>query len=137
MSATEDTAVLARLRADAWLTAATFDDEVTPEERPQRYALVTSNAGVQTAQRLTQAVKATTARREITYTIRSVGTTRAQAIAVADRVAAQLLGFIPTVSGRRCWPIRHAISRPAQKDTDPNPPLWYCVDEFDLTSDPG
>jgi hypothetical protein len=48
----------------------------------------------------------------------------------------QQLDYTPTVAGRQCGSLRHAASQPVQIDRDVSPPLYYCVDEFDLTSDP-
>lgn len=69
-------------------------------------------------------------------TVHSVGTTSEQAQLVAERVMAQLLDYTPTISGRSCRRIRHAASRPVALDEGVSPPMYFCVDVFDLSSTP-
>ncbi|WP_223690109.1 DUF3168 domain-containing protein [Leifsonia poae] len=128
-------AILARLREDTVLQGFTFEGVVLPdvqENRPQRYCTIFTNSGYRTVERLSGPSATAT----FTYTIHSVGTDPQQAQAVAERVFAQLLDYTPTVVGRQCGRLRHAASQPVQVDTDVKPPLYYCVDQFDLTSDP-
>lgn len=123
-------AILTRLRQDSVLSTATFEGVVT--DRPQRYCTVFTNSGYRSVERLAGPSATAT----FTYTIHSVGSTPEQAQAVAERVFAQLLDFTPTVANRQCGRLRHAASQPVQKDSDVTPALYYCVDQFDLTSDP-
>lgn len=122
-------AILSRLREDSVLSTVTFEGAVT--DRPQRYCTVFTNSGYRTVERVT----GPSATAEFTYTVHSVGSTPMQAQAVAERVFAQLLDYVPTVEGRQCSRLRHAGSQPVQQDFDV-PDLYYCVDQFDLTSDP-
>lgn len=123
-------AILARLRADAVLAGVTFEGVV--EDRPELYCSVFINSGYRTSERFTG--PAVTA--EFTFTIHSVGTSQDQAQFVAERVFAQLLDFSPTIAGRTARRLRHVVSRPAELDRDVTPPLWFVVDQFDLTTDP-
>lgn len=123
-------AILARLREDTVLSTVTFEGVVT--ERPQRYCTVFTNSGYRTVERLAGPSATAT----FTYTIHSVGSDPQQAQAVAERVFAQLLDYVPTVAGRVSGRLRHAASQPVQLDTDVSPALYYCVDQFDLTTDP-
>jgi hypothetical protein len=124
-------AVLERLRADAVLADSTFDGDVTGS--PERYCNVYVNNGVRDQTRFT----GPQSRAEFSFTIHSVGTDRKQAQLVAERVFAQLLDWTPTVPGRQCLRMRHAVSQPVQKDPDTaDPTYWYGFDVFDLISDP-
>lgn len=122
-------AILARLREDSVLASATFEGVVT--DRPQRYCTVFTDSGYRTVERLA----GPSATALFTYTVHSVGSTPDQAQAVAEHVFAQLLDFTPTVAGRLCGRLRHAASQPVQQDPD-IPDLYFCVDEFDVSSDP-
>jgi hypothetical protein len=124
-------AVLARLGEDEILAGSTFDGDVPGQ--PERYCNVYVNNGVRDQSRFT----GPQSRAEFTFTIHSVGTDRAQAQLVGERVFAQLLDWTPTVPGRQCFRMRHAVSQPVQKDPDTaDPAYWYGVDQFDLISDP-
>lgn len=68
------------------------------------------------------------------YLTHSVGETPEQAQLLAEHVAAQFLNWVPAVSGYRCSRLRHPTSPPTQLDRDVDPPLFYCIDEWDLTS---
>lgn len=123
-------AIIDRLKADPFLAAITFDGLVT--DGPSHYASVFMNNGYREAERLTGPPVTAT----FTATIHSVGTTPDQAQLVAEHVFAQLLGHTPTVTDRQCRRIRHAASQPVQADRDVTPWIWFCADQFDLTSDP-
>lgn len=128
-------ATLARLREDDVLTDSTFEGLVAPDEngdRPQRYLSVFSDNGEYEAGRATGPAETVT----FTYTLHSVGTDPQQARAVAERAFAQLLGYRPTITGRRCGRYRHTYSQQIQIDDTAKPPLWFGVDEFELTTDP-
>lgn len=123
-------AVLARLREDSVLSGVTFQGVVT--DRPDRYVTMFMDSGDWTQQRLTGPQGTAT----FGMTFHSVGTTAEQAQFVAEHVFDKLLGYTPNVPARACWRIRHVSSQPVQLDQDVNPPLYYCVDVFNLTSDP-
>lgn len=121
-------ALLDRLKEDAVLAPVVFEGVVT--SRPNRYVTLFTNSGVREAERFTGAQLTSTQ----SFTVHSVGTTPDQAQFVAEKVFAQWLDWTPTVAGRVCRRVRHSSSQPVQLDADVSPPLYYCVDEFDVTS---
>lgn len=123
-------ALLARLRAHPILAAATFDGVVTGD--PQRYANVHGNIG----RRTSWSLRRRQGRLEYTFTIHSVGRDPAQARAVGMAVGEQLADWTPVVEGRTCYPLVHAVSQPIFSDPDADPPVWYGVDQYDLSSLP-
>lgn len=123
-------AVLARLREDPALADKVFEGVV--QNRPPVYCTVFANNGFREVERFTGPQSTAT----FTFTVHSVAADPSKAQQVAEHVFTQLLGFTPTVAGRRCRRIRHAVSRPVEADKDLSPWLWFCVDEFDLTSEP-
>lgn len=122
-------AVLTRLREDSVLTDSTYEGVV--EDRPARYCTIYVNSGRRTAERVTGGQTTAT----FTFTIHSVGTAPDQAQLVAERVFNQLLDWTPDVPGYRCRRIIHAASYPTQRDPDGLPPVYFAVDEFDLTTE--
>lgn len=123
-------AVLSLLRADATLAGIVFQGVVT--NRPARYVTVYTNNGPREVSRLTGPQSAVT----FTYIVHSVGQTPEQAQWVAEKVYLQLVDAVPNVPGRVVSPIRSVSSLSVQIDRDIDPPLWYCVDEFDLHTEP-
>jgi len=123
-------AVRARLEQDAVLATCTFQGVVT--ERPQRYCTFFINSGFREQHRQT----GPDARADFNIVVHSVGSDPTQAQAVAERVYGQLLGFIPTVAGRRCTRVRAVSSQPSQRDDTVQPSVFYSVDEFTFLSDP-
>jgi hypothetical protein len=123
-------AIVARLKEDQILAAATFQGVVT--NRPARYCTVFIDSGARAVERFNGLQSEAT----FGVTVHSVGTTAEQAQLVAERVMAQLLDYRPTVTGRDCRRLRHVSSVPVDLDTDTTPPLYYSVDQFDLTSSP-
>lgn len=123
-------AILDRLRAHPDLAAIVHDEEVT--EASGNYVVVYTNTGRDTGYRFSGPSMVT----EYTYTVHSVGASRRSAIWVAERVRAQLVNWIPTVPGRQCGRLQHPVSRPIAVDRDGERPLWFAVDQFDLTSSP-
>lgn len=128
-------AILERLRANGVLADATYEGLVLPDadgNRPQRYVSVFTNSGHRSIERLSGPSSTAT----FTYVIHSVGSDPWEAQAVAEHVFAQLLDFTPNVPERICGRLRHVSTQPVQMDDDSTPALFYCVDEFDLTTDP-
>jgi hypothetical protein len=125
VSAEGDAAVLARLRSDPQLADAVF--EGTVENPPGRYVSVFSPLGADTPDRFTGPSNVNTT----TYTIHGVGRTIEQAKWVGRRVNALLKDWTPPVIGARR--VQHPVSREPQLDRAANPPLWYVVDQYDLT----
>jgi hypothetical protein len=117
-------------RAHPILADFTFDGIVTGD--PQRYANVHGNIGRRSSWNL----RRRQARADYTFTIHSVGEDPAQARAVGQAVLAQLIDWTPTIPGRSCFPLDHAVSQPIFRDPDANPAVWYGVDQFDLSTLP-
>jgi hypothetical protein len=123
VSAAGDAAVLARLRSDSQLANAIYEGTVT--NPPTRYASVFAPLGADTSDRLGGPSNVN----DTTYTIHSVATTVEQAKWVGRRVVGLLTDHVIPGVGR----LTHPVSLPPRLDTEANPPLWYLVDQFDLT----
>jgi hypothetical protein len=124
VSAAGDAAVLARLRSDSQLANAVYEGTVTTP--PERYVSVFAPIGVDSGDRLAGPSNVN----DTTYTIHSIGRTVDQAKWVARRVNALLKDFEP-IPGK--GQLTHPVSRLPQLDREANPPLWYLVDQYDLT----
>ena len=59
------------------------------------------------------------------------------ALAVAGRVRACLLGVIPVVQGRVCYPILHAAGPPTSRDEKTQRAVFDQIDMYEFTSQPG
>jgi hypothetical protein len=125
-----DTAFEDRIREVPALQAAVFDGEV--DGRPQMYVLVHSNRGIARPDRLAGPAL----RRRQTYWVHSVGASKKQADAVAEKVIGQLVDFILTVEGYTCERITHEASEPVQKDDSRQPDVYFGVDQFDFYTTP-
>lgn len=79
-------------------------------------------------------VQQATSDAEYLYTVRSVGSTADAALATASVVATQLVGFVPTVTGRACGAIWLDDGGPVQMDESLNPPLFYVDSDYGLRS---
>lgn len=123
MSAAGDAGFLARLRSDAQLANAIYEGTVTSP--PERYASVFSGLGSDSTDRLAGPSNVN----DTTYIVHSVGRTIEQAKWVGRRTSALLTDYVIPGVGR----ITHPVSRPPQLDKDGPVPLWYLVDEYDLT----
>ncbi len=123
-------AFLRKVRANDALAGDAFEGEVTGN--PDRYANVFHDTGFWTG----HDAHGNPVDVEVTFTVHSVGTTREQAVWVSDRVRAAVLGWRPTVDGRRCWKVTSAGSQPVQKDTDVTPPKFFAVDRYVMRSTP-
>jgi len=123
MSAAGDTAVLARLRSDAQLASAVYEGTVT--DPPARYVSVFAPIGSDVSDRLAGPSNVN----RTTYTIHSVGRTIEQAKWAARRVQGLLTDHVIDGVGR----LEHPVSLEPQIDRTANPPLWYLVDQYDLT----
>lgn len=124
------TAVLDQLKADTELAGFVFEGDVTGD--PERYVNVWHDTGFYSAHDFTDAPVDV----EVTFTIHSVGDSRWQAVWGSGRVTAQLLHFVPTIDGRRCWAITGAGSQPVRRDDDVSPPKFIAIDRFVLRSTP-
>jgi hypothetical protein len=123
-------AVLARLRVDPVLAGCTFQGVVL--NRPERYVTVHSDNGFREQDRFAAGQLTQT----FSFTVHTVGRSPEQSQALAERVYAQLLGVTLVIPGRRARRIRSVVSRPTALDRDVDPPLFYGVDVFELTSEP-
>jgi hypothetical protein len=59
------------------------------------------------------------------------------ALAVAGRVRARLLGVIPVIAGRTCFPIVHSDGPPTIRDEKSQRPVFDQIDMYQFTSLPG
>jgi hypothetical protein len=123
VSAEGDAGVLARLRSDAQLADAVYEGTVT--NPPARYVSVFSPLGADSSDRLAGPSNVNST----TYTIHSVGLTVEQCKWVARRVQGLLTDHVIDGVGR----LTHPVSLPPQLDHKANPPLWFVVDQYDLT----
>lgn len=102
------------------------------EEMPERYVVLHSNRGVARPDRFTGYSR----RRRKTYWVHSVGLTKKQSEAVAEKVLARLLNRRLQVEGWTCDPISHEASQPVQDDQSSKPTKFFGVDQFDLYTSP-
>jgi len=123
MSAEGDAGLLARLRSDAQLADAVYEGTVT--NPPARYVSVFAPIGSDDSDRLGGPSNVN----ETTYTIHSVGRTVEQAKWAARRVQSLLTDYVIEDVGR----LTHPVSIGPRLDRDANPPLWFLVDQYDLT----
>jgi hypothetical protein len=123
VSAEGDAGVLARLRSDAQLADAVYEGTVT--NPPARYVSVFAPIGGDATDRLGGPSNVN----ETTYTIHSVGRTVEQCKWAARRVQGLLTDYVIEDVGR----LTHPVSLPPRLDRDANPPLWYVVDQYDLS----
>jgi hypothetical protein len=68
------------------------------------------------------------------FTVRSVGVSVDAVFAESEKVQAQLVGFVPTVPGRNCRPVKFTGADRIKTDTSVKPALFYVDDEFELRS---
>jgi hypothetical protein len=67
----------------------------------------------------------------------SVGGNAKAARIVADRVRVALLDVVPTVAGRKCFPIRREDSQPPQRDESTGTTVMDQIDTYRAESIPG
>jgi hypothetical protein len=68
--------------------------------------------------------------------LHQVGANDTAARAVAQRCAGVLLDVTPVVSGRECWPIRHEMNQPPERDESTGRLVMDQVDTFTFSSIP-
>lgn len=66
----------------------------------------------------------------------SIGGSADAALSVAYRVRAALLGVIPTITGRVCFPVRHDDSVPADRDETTGSDVYDQIDVYSFASMP-
>lgn len=123
-------AVFARLRSDVELAADVFDGDVTGD--PERHVNVWHDTGFYEAHDYTD----TPGPVEVTFTLHSVGRSRWAAVWASDRSRSLLLGWVPSIDGRRCWRIASAGTQPVRKDPDVDPVKFIAIDRYTLRSIP-
>jgi hypothetical protein len=123
-------AFLARIRTGETLSRIVY--EGTVKDRPNRYVSVFTDSGLHEAERWTGPQSTSTQ----TFVVHSVGSTPDKAQEVAELVQRQVIDHVLVVEGRTCRRIRHESSQPIQLDQDIDPELYYCVDEFAVTTSP-
>lgn len=140
MTAKHDDAFIALIRADTALADAVFDgalygtdgSRLSVANAPSRYVVVHSNRGVVRPDRFTGPAR----RRRKTYWVHSVGLSKKQSEAVAERVLARVLNQRLLVDGWVCDPVMHEASEPVQTDDSVKPARYFGVDQFDLYTSP-
>lgn len=131
MTRKHDEALLDLIRQIPALSEFVFDGDV--QGRPQRYVLVHSTRGLARTDRL--AGGAPTRIRK-SYWVHSVGASKGQADAVAEKVLQRLVGTRLVVPGWVCEPLTHEASEPTTKDDSRQPVLYAGIDQLDLYSSP-
>lgn len=126
-------AVLARLGAHAVLAGRVVDGGVddAADVKPPPYIVVYVDSGQRSTERLSNVMPE---RADFAVTVKSVGEDRNQAHAFAEAVMEQLLGWAPTVTGRRITALRHGLSLAPERDTDFSPVVYEGSDDFMFTS---
>jgi hypothetical protein len=74
---------------------------------------------------------------ELTVTTHCVGGSALAARQVADMVRTALLGVVPSVSGRACWPVVREAGSPPQRDESTGVLVMDQIDQYILRSVPG
>lgn len=70
------------------------------------------------------------------YQVTSVGVTRAQASYIADKARHALLTTPVVVPARFVQLLEWTQGRPAQRDDDVTPPLFYAIDSYEISTSP-
>jgi len=123
-------AFLAALREEPSL--AQIVHEGTVEDRPTRYVSVFTDGGLRGVESFTGPQQ--TALR--TFVVHSVAADPRKARQISQLVIDQVVDRVLVVDGRVCRRVQHEASEPARLDRDVDPPLFYGVDEFSVTSKP-
>lgn len=122
-------AVLDRLAQHHDLDGAVYEGATVPVGT-KAYVTVWVDSGRRRTDRL--AGSSNTA--EFTFTVHSVGSQPYQAQALAECVFTQLLDWTPEVAGFQPHRLRHTATLPVERDPDGRPTVYYCTDEFTLTT---
>lgn len=122
-------AVLEALRGTAGLNV---HDGVAPDSPTYPYVVIYADSGA--ASRST--LLAVSDRLEVTVQATAVGRSPESARWVAERVRGALLDARLPVPGRRSFPVTHEESRLLGRDDDVQPPVFYAVDLYRLTTVP-
>jgi hypothetical protein len=127
-------AILALLDADNTAPALVVLDGKVPTGTVAPYVLVYFAAyDSETSRPLTLASQ----RAVVRAYCHSVGGNAKAARIVADRVRVALLDVVPTVAGRKCFPIRREDSQPPQRDESTGTTVMDQIDTYRLETVPG
>jgi hypothetical protein len=124
-------AVLDLLRTAAAATSVAVHDGQSPNLAATPYLVVYADPGVGSH----LAMDGVSGHLDQVIQITAVGGSRWQAGMAADLARDALLDVVPTVAGRRCWPIRQEFAQPARIDVD-DPDLFIAVAGYRVRSDP-
>lgn len=132
-------AILDRLRADVTPSQLRVLDGVVPSGQVMPYVLVYLRLWTPDGTEVPEKVSLENTSDVIeTYAYcHSVGSTPASSRITAGRVRAQLLGFIPTITGRVCYPITHDDGGPTGRDENTGTGVFDLIDVYKFTSQPG
>lgn len=131
-------AVLARLDADDTVPAlVVLNGQVKTENPPYAllYFRLRTPSGVEEPDKV--ALEAVSDVLDTTAYVHSVGATPDAALAVAGRVRVQLLGWVPTISGRVCFPVTQEDSVPTNRDETTGTAVFDQIDVYRFTTLPG
>jgi hypothetical protein len=123
--------LLVSWRAAVPVTLAIHDAEASPDAQPP-YAVAYFDTGIKSGFHRNLVNDGPN---ELRYQITSVGVTRDQAAWVADKMAAAVLGAVPSVSGRRVWPAVEEGAQPVRREDD-STALFYATSQYVTRSDP-
>jgi hypothetical protein len=135
------TAMQARLEADATLTGKVFAAARVADNgtliRDQYVILFGGGPEVLDDDRFTAPQRATS-KAEFVYTVRAISVTADGALAVATKVLNQLVGFVPTITGRVCERIRldEGSFGESKADASAMPPLYFLDADYVLVTRP-
>jgi len=127
-------AVLERLRAHPYLEHNVFEGLVPQVDGETRndYVSVFWNSGRRSGERLDGLDINLT----MTFTFHWVSINPATAGDLAQAGLGQLIGWTPTIAGRKCWRLGNHTSLPIDAEKSITPWLWFGVDTLDLKSTP-
>ena len=110
----------------------TIYDGTVPNDPAYPYVVLYADQGAAFANAYTEVSTFRTFRVQTT----TVAANQPQARALAERVESALLDVRPTVTGRKCAPIRTETAQPVRRADDVDPVVFYAVDIWALSSVP-
>jgi hypothetical protein len=130
---------LTLLDADNTPPALAVLDSVVPDLQAPPYVLLyfswRTPTGVDEPDKV--ALESTSDVIDVEATCHSVGVTPGSARAIAGRVRAHLLGVVPTITNRVCFPIIHRDGTTTQRDETTGVTVFDQIDIYGFTSLPG
>lgn len=129
-------AVLGRLRAVDDLTV--YPDPDSPYQVPPGAVPPYVSVYITTRYDLGPTLALASGRAVTTITAHCVGGNAIAARAVAQMVSTALLDWVPTIAGRRCWPVRQdPVDAPPRPDESTGALVMDIVQQYRLESLPG